>query len=97
MQDTALKMTQKLAKLNFRDTGFLANATQDEKNHIIVLSMYYQIGRFDPSNTFVKNYSNKDIIKLAKMYTEQKMIKTNALVQMACLMIKRETIYMKKL
>ena len=28
IQDTALKMTQKLAKLNFRDAGFLSNATQ---------------------------------------------------------------------
>ena len=47
-------MTQKLAKLNFRETGFLSNATQDERNRIIALAMYYQIGRFDPSNTFVK-------------------------------------------
>ena len=58
--------------------------------------MYYQIRRFDPLNTFVKITTTKTI-KLVKMYTEQKMIKTNALVQMACLMIKRETIYMKKL
>ena len=58
--------------------------------------MYYQIRRFDPSNTFVKITATKTI-KLVKMYTEQKMIKTNALVQMACLMIKRETIYRKKL
>ena len=54
IQDTALKMTQKLAKLNFRETGFLSNATQDERNRIIALAMYYQIGRLDPSNTFVK-------------------------------------------
>ena len=27
IQETALKMTQKLAKLNYRDTGFLSNAT----------------------------------------------------------------------
>ena len=75
IQDTALKMTQKLAKLNFRDTGFLSNATQDERNRIIALAMYYQIGRFDPSNTFVKNYKNKDGIELAKQYTEQKLLK----------------------
>ena len=54
IQDTTLKMTQKLAKLNFRDTGFLSNATQEEKNRTIALAMYYQIGRLDPSNTFVK-------------------------------------------
>ena len=27
MQDVALKMTEKLAKLSYRDTGFLTNAT----------------------------------------------------------------------
>ena len=80
IQDTALKMTQKLAKLNFRDTTFLSNATQDEKIRIMALSMYYQIGRFDPSNTFIKNYRNKDIIKLVGQYTEQKLLKTNALI-----------------
>ena len=80
IQDTALKMTQKLAKLNFRDTGLLSNATQDERNRIISLAMYHQIGRFDPSNTFVKNYKNKDVIKLAKQYAEQKLLKTNALI-----------------
>ena len=46
----------------------------------MALSMYYQIGRFDPSNTFIKNYRNKDIIKLVGQYTEQKLLKTNALI-----------------
>ena len=32
IQETALKMTQKLAKLNYRDTGFLSNATNEERN-----------------------------------------------------------------
>lgn len=45
IQDTSLKMTQKLAKLNFRDTGFPSNATTEEKNSIIALSMYYQLVR----------------------------------------------------
>ena len=71
MQDTALRMTQKLDKLDYRDTGFLSNATKDEKNKIITLSMYYQIGPFNPSNAFIKNYRNKDIIKLFKKYTEE--------------------------
>lgn len=81
MHNVAIKMTEKLAKLSYGDTGFLTNATKDERNQIIVLSMYYQIGRFDPSNTFLKNYSNKEVLKLANMYTEQKLLKTNALVQ----------------
>ena len=81
MQDVALKMTEKLATISYRDTGFLTNATKDERNCIIALSMYYQIGRFDPSNTFLKTYSNKEVLKLVKTYTEQKLLKTNALVQ----------------
>ena len=43
--------------------------------------MYYQIRRFDPSNTFIKTYSNKDIIQLVRTYTEKKLLKTNALIQ----------------
>ena len=62
IQDTALKITQKLAKLNFRDTGFLANATNEERNNIIAHAMYYQLGRYDPSNQFVKNYGHTRII-----------------------------------
>ena len=81
IQDTSLKMTQKLAKLNFRDTGFPSNATAEEKNSIIALSMYYQLVRFDPSNKFVTKYRNKDIIQLYRNITEKKMIKANALTQ----------------
>ena len=37
IQDRALKMTQKLAKFNYRDTGFLANTTTRKKsNHCII-------------------------------------------------------------
>lgn len=81
MHDIALKMTEKLAKLSYRDTGFLTNPTKDERNHIIALTMYYQIGCFNPSNTSLKNYSNKEVLKLARTYTEQKLLKTNSLVQ----------------
>ena len=81
MQDIALKMTEKLAKLSHRDTGFLTNPTKDERNHIIALIMYYQIGRFNPCNTSLKNYSNKEVLKLARTSTEQKLLKTNSLVQ----------------
>ena len=42
MQETALKMTQKLTKMNYKDTGFLRNTTMEEKEQIITLSMYYQ-------------------------------------------------------
>ena len=74
-------MTEKLARSSYRDTGFLSNMTKDEKNSIIALSMFYQIGRLDPSNTFIKNYNNKDILKLVLTHTEKKLLKTNALIQ----------------
>ena len=80
IQERALKMTQKLAKFNYRDTGFLVNATADERNQIIALSMYYQIGRYDPSNKFITTYSNKDVLELYKQYTQKIIIKTNALI-----------------
>ena len=54
IQDTALRMTQKLAKLNFRDTGFLANATNEERNNIIIHATHYQLRHYDPSNQFIK-------------------------------------------
>ena len=40
MHYAALKMTQRLEKLNYRDTGFLSNATDEERTQIIALSMY---------------------------------------------------------
>ena len=55
MQDTALKMTQKLAKLSYRDIDLLSNATTKEKAIIIALSMYYQLRQFHPSKQFIKN------------------------------------------
>ena len=43
--------------------------------------MYYQIGKFDPSNQFIANCRNKDIINLVKQYTKERIHKTNALTQ----------------
>ena len=68
-------MTQKLAKSNYRDTRFLSNATANEKNKKIILSMYQQTGRFDPSNKFIVNYRNKDIINIVKQYMLEKLHK----------------------
>ena len=75
----ALKMTQRLAKLSYRDIGFLSNATDEERRRIIALSMYYQIGRFDPSNPFLRTYRDKNIISLVKKYTTEKLHKMNPL------------------
>ena len=57
MQETVLKMTHKLAKMSYRDTGFLNNAIEEERKQIIGLSINYQIGRYDPSNIFIVNYN----------------------------------------
>ena len=62
IHDTGLKMTTKLAKSSYRDTGFLNNATTNERQRIIALSMYYQLGKFDPSNQFISTYSDKNMI-----------------------------------
>lgn len=72
-------MTQKLAKLNYRDTGFLSNATTDKKQQIIALSLYYQLSKFDPSDQSIQTYKDKTIINMVKQYTIQKLHKMNAL------------------
>ena len=41
--------------------------------------MYYQIGKFDPSNPFIRTYRDRNIISLVKKYTNEKLHKMNAL------------------
>ena len=79
IHDAALKLTQKLAKLNYRDTGFLSNGTEEERKRIIALSMYYQLGKFDSSNQFIRTYRDRTIINFVKQYTIEKLHKMNAL------------------
>ena len=79
IHNPALKMIQRLAKLNYRDTGSLSNATDEERKQIIALSMYYQIGKFDSSNQFIRTYRDKRIINLVKQYTIEEIHKMNAL------------------
>lgn len=81
MQETALKMTQKLTKMSYRDTGFLSNTTEEERKQIMAQFMYYQIGRFDPLNIFIVNYKNKNIINLVKLHTRNKLHKELALTK----------------
>ena len=66
--------------MSYRDTGFLNNAT-DERKQIMGLSMYYQIGRYDPSNIFIVNYKNKDILHLVKLHTRNRLHKELALTK----------------
>ena len=81
IQETALKMTQKLAKLNYRDTEFLINAANEERNTIMAHAMYYQLGRFDPSNQFVKDYRNKDVLQIYKEISKTKQNYENILTR----------------
>lgn len=69
-----------LPQEKIQDTA-VKNATDDERNRIIALSMYYQIGRYDPFNAFIVNNRNRNIVKLFKKYTEEKLLETNALIQ----------------
>ena len=79
IHDDARKMTQRLAKLNHRDTGFLSNATDEERKRIIALLMDYQIGKLDPSNPFIRTYRDRNIISLVQKYFTEKLHKMNAL------------------
>ena len=81
IHNIGLKVTQKLAKLNYRDTGFLSNTTDEERQRTIALSMFYQLGKFDPSNQFICNYRGKNIIHLVKHHTIKKTHKINALTE----------------
>ena len=69
----------RLYRMNFADTGSFINATLQEKENLTALSMYYTVGQYDPSNKFIKNFRNKDIIDTYKIITEAKTTKTNTL------------------
>lgn len=74
-------MATQLQTTNFCDTGFLNNATEEEKPTIIALSMYQRLGSSDPSNTYAEMYRNKDIIHLYRKTPEEKQTKTNTLLK----------------
>ena len=66
-------MVNNLDKMSFRDTGCLSNVYIFEKNYIITLAMYYKMGRYNPSDRFIQTYRNKDILRLYKMISEEKL------------------------
>ena len=43
--------------------------------------MLQQLGKYDPSDKYVKTYRNRNIIKLYKKYNEEKLTKTNVLLR----------------
>ena len=65
--------------MGFCDTQYLNNATKTERHSTIALAMYYRLGRFDLPNKFSETYKNKDVIKLCKIVTEERLTKTNSL------------------
>lgn len=65
--------------MNFVDTGCFINATKEEKENMIALSMQYTLGKYDPSNKFTRMCRNKNVISIYKTITEAKATKTNIL------------------
>ena len=50
-QHQAKTFARKLCNTSFIDTGYLINATTEEKQNIIALSKFYTLGQYDLSNT----------------------------------------------
>ena len=48
--------------------------------------MYYQLGRFDPSNQFIRDYRNEDVLQLYEDLSMTKQIYANKLIQIYIVM-----------
>ena len=66
----------------FCDIGNLSNATNDEKVKIIALSMYNRLEVYDPSNEFIRNYKNKNILEKYKNISEERPTQLNTLLEL---------------
>ena len=51
------------------------------RENIIALTMYQRLSNYNLSNTYIQNYKNKDILGLYEKISEEKMTKTNTLLQ----------------
>ena len=71
------KLATQLQTTSFRDVGNLNNATTDERIKIIALSMYYNLGTFDPSNEHIEKYKGKILLDKYKQISDIKLTKTN--------------------
>ena len=78
----AKKLTTQLQAKSFRDIRNLSNATNDEKVKIIALSMYNRLGVYDPSNEFIRNYKNKNILGKYKNISEERPTLLNTLLEL---------------
>ena len=74
-------MATQLQITNFCYTGSLHNATEEEKYTVIALSMYHRIGNYNPSNKYIINYKNKDILNIYKNISDERMTETNTLLK----------------
>lgn len=78
----AKKFTTQLQAINFCDTDNLNTATKQEKTKIIILSMYNRLETFHPSNEFIRNYKHKDILNKYKQISEERLMKSNTLLEL---------------
>ena len=77
----AKKFSTQLQQTDFCDIGRLTKATEQERNNMIAISMYDRLGLFDPSNEYVINYKNRDILQKYKEISKDRPTKTNNLIQ----------------
>lgn len=66
----------------FHETGYLNNTTKIERQSISALAIntinkHYKLGRYKPSDKLTYTYRNKEVIKLYKIVTEERLTKTN--------------------
>ena len=78
----AKKLTTQLQQTSFCDIGKLTNATKEERDKIIALSMYDRLGPYDPSNEYLKNYKHKDVIERYKAISMKRPTKNNTLLEL---------------
>ena len=76
------KFTTQLQQTNLCDIGRLTKATEQERNTMIAISMYDRLGLSDPSNEYVMNYKNKDILQKYKEISKHRPTKTNNVIQL---------------
>ena len=78
----AKKFTTQLQQTGLCDIGRLTKATEEERNNMIAASMYDRLGPYDPSNEYIINYKNKDILENYKEITKDRPTKTNNLIKL---------------
>lgn len=86
-QEEVSKIVNQLHKMAFHETGYLNNTTKIERLSISALAIntinkHYKLGRYNPSDKLTDTYRNKEVIKLHKIATEERLTKTNTLYKL---------------